>query len=75
MSELEMLQRKFAEIDGIGWEVYNFIDDCDKQLKNGANEKAVAESIKMAVKFYGTRNVSRVVNMFPAVTRFVIWRM
>lgn len=33
MSELEMLQRKFAVIDGIGWEVYNFIDDCDKQLK------------------------------------------
>ena len=75
MTELEMLQRKFEDIDGISWEVYNFIDDCDKQLKNGANEKAVAESIKMAVKFYGTRNVSRAVNMFPAVTRFVIWRM
>lgn len=75
MSELEMLQRKFAVIDGIGWEVYNFIDDCDQQLKNGANEKAVAESIKMAVKFYGKRNVSRAVKMFPAVTRFVMEKM
>lgn len=75
MGELEMLQRKFAVIDGIGWEVYNFIDDCDQQLKNGANEKAVAESIKMAVKFYGKRNVSRAVKMFPAVTRFVMEKM
>lgn len=75
MGELEMLQRKFAVIDGIGWEVYNFIDDCDQQLKNGANEKAVAESIKMAVKFYGKRNVSRAVKMFPTVTRFVMERM
>lgn len=75
MGELEMLQRKFAVIDGIGWEVYNFIDDCDQQLKNGANEKAVAESIKMAVKFYGKRNVSLAVKMFPAVTRFVMERM
>ena len=75
MSELEMLQRKFAVIDGISWEVYNFIDDCDQQLKNGANEKAVAESIKMAVKFYGKRNVSRAVKMFPAVTRFVMEKM
>ena len=75
MSELEMLQRKIADIDGIGWEVYNFIDDCDKQLKNGANEKAVAESIKMAVKFYGTRNVTRAVKMFPSVTRFIVEKM
>lgn len=75
MGELEMLQRKFAVIDGIGWEVYNFIDDCDQQLKNGANEKAVAESIKMAVKFYGKRNVSLAVKMFPAVTRFVMEKM
>lgn len=75
MSELEMLQRKFEDIDGIGWEVYNFIDDCDQQLKNGANEKAVAESIKMAVKFYGKRKVSRAVKMFPAVTRFVMEKM
>lgn len=70
-----MLQRKFEDIDGISWEVYNFIDGCDKQLKNGANEKAVAESIKMAVKFYGKRNVSRAVKMFPAVTRFVMEKM
>lgn len=75
MTELEMLQRKFEDIDGISWEVYNFIDDCDKQLKNGANEKAVAESIKMAVKFYGKRNLSRAVKMFPAVTRFVMEKM
>ena len=75
MSELEMLQRKFAVIDGIGWAVYAFIYDCDQQLKNGANEKAVAESIKMAVKFYGNRNVSRAVKMFPAVTRFVMEKM
>lgn len=75
MGELEMLQRKFEDIDGIGWEVYNFIDDCDQQLKNGANEKAVAESIKMAVKFYGRRNVSLAVKMFPAVTRFVMEKM
>ena len=70
-----MLQRKFEDIDGISWEVYNFIDDCDQQLKNGANEKAVAESIKMAVKFYGKRNVSRAVKMFPTVTRFVMEKM
>lgn len=75
MSELEMLQNKFAYIEGIGWEVFNFIDDCDKQLKNGANEKAVAESIKMAVKFYGKSRVSKAVKMFPEVTRFVMERM
>lgn len=29
----------------------------------------------MAVKFYGKRNVSRAVKMFPAVTRFVMEKM